>query len=69
MSELDYSWHGVIGYSASGVRLIGPEPPNASLLYNLGCNGVGFLLSIYGGERIACHLAGSPPTPNIFDPT
>jgi glycine/D-amino acid oxidase-like deaminating enzyme len=64
----DYAWHGVMGYTASRVRLIGAEPRNPVLLYNLGCNGVGFLPSIYGGFRISQLLAGVPLDPSIFDP-
>ena len=38
------------------------------LLYNLGCNGVGFMPSIFGGHRIARMLAGDVMAPSIFDP-
>ncbi|HEY3484091.1 MAG TPA: FAD-binding oxidoreductase [Ilumatobacteraceae bacterium] len=64
----DYAWHGVMGYTATGVRLIGAEPRNPVLLYNLGCNGVGFLPSIAGGDRIARLLRGEHLAPSIFDP-
>jgi len=64
----DYAWHGVMGYTATGVRLIGAEPRNPVLLYNLGCNGVGFLPSIAGGNRIARLLRGERLAPSIFDP-
>jgi glycine/D-amino acid oxidase-like deaminating enzyme len=67
-ANFEYAWHGMMGYTSSQVRLIGPRPGAPALLYNLGCNGVGFLLSVYGGERIGRHLAGRPPAPNIFDP-
>ena len=40
-----------MGYMDGGVRVIGAHPRHAALLYNLGCNGVGFLPSICGGER------------------
>jgi glycine/D-amino acid oxidase-like deaminating enzyme len=36
----------------------GTQPRHPRLHYNLGCNGVGFLPSIYGGQRIARLLAG-----------
>ena len=64
----DYAWHGVMGYTGTGVRLIGAEPRNPVLLYNLGCNGVGFLPSIAGGNRIARLLRGEHLAPSIFDP-
>ncbi|MFA7302136.1 MAG: FAD-binding oxidoreductase [Candidatus Paceibacterota bacterium] len=64
----DYCWHGLMGYTPNGIRRIGPEPCNPVLLYNLGCNGVGILPSVYGGERIARWLRGETPPPSIFDP-
>jgi glycine/D-amino acid oxidase-like deaminating enzyme len=66
--EYDYRWHGLMGYTTSRVRLIGFEPANPVLLYNLGCNGVGFLPSIHGGHRIARLLRGEDLEPSIFDP-
>jgi glycine/D-amino acid oxidase-like deaminating enzyme len=64
----DYAWHGLMGYTPGRIRIIGTEPRNPALLYNLGCNGVGFLPSICGGERIARLLAGEQLPPSIFDP-
>ena len=64
----DYHWHGLMGYTRSRLRMIGAEPRNPVLLYNLGCNGVGFMPSIYGGQRIARMLAGDDLGPSIFDP-
>lgn len=65
--EYVFTWHGLMGYTRNGVRLIGPEPQNPVLLYNLGCNGVGILPSIYGGRTIARHLAGEQLGKTIFD--
>ncbi len=62
-----FTWHGLMGYTRSGVRLIGPEPKNPVLLYNLGCNGVGILPSIFGGQKIARHIAGEHVSPSMFD--
>jgi glycine/D-amino acid oxidase-like deaminating enzyme len=56
-----------MGYTKNGVRLIGPEPKNAALMYNLGCNGVGILPSIYGGEKISRLIGGETMPPSIFD--
>jgi glycine/D-amino acid oxidase-like deaminating enzyme len=69
-SKIDYkfTWHGLMGYTPNGVRLIGAEPLNPVLLYNLGCNGVGILPSIYGGKRISRIIAGEKMEPSIFDP-
>ncbi len=67
--KYDYAWHGLMGYTDARVRLIGFEPRNPVLMYNLGCNGVGFMPSIYGGRRISQLLSGDPLGPSIFDPT
>lgn len=67
--KIDYifTWHGLMGYTRNGVRLIGPEPQNPVLLYNLGCNGIGILPSVFGGRHIAKHLAGERVGKTIFD--
>jgi glycine/D-amino acid oxidase-like deaminating enzyme len=64
----DFSWNGLMGYTSNGIRLIGPDHSNSSLIYNLGCNGIGILPSIYGGKRIAQYINGEPLGPSIFDP-
>ena len=64
----DFQWHGLMGYMPGMVRVIGAHPRHPELLYNLGCNGVGFLPSIHGGQRIARTLAGEHLPPSIFDP-
>jgi glycine/D-amino acid oxidase-like deaminating enzyme len=64
----DFHWHGLMGYNDSGVRVVGAHPRHERLLYNLGCNGVGFLPSIHGADRLAQLLAGEHLEPSIFDP-
>ncbi len=64
----DYHWHGLMGYMDGMVRVVGPHPGRPSLLYNLGCNGVGFLPSIHGGRQIARLLGGEQLPRSIFDP-
>jgi glycine/D-amino acid oxidase-like deaminating enzyme len=64
----DFAWHGLMGYSPGRIRVIGAHPDHPALLYNLGCNGVGFLPSIAGGERVARLLGGAALAPSIFDP-
>lgn len=66
--EYAYTWHGLMGYTPSGLRCIGPEPRNPLLLYNLGCNGVGILPSIYGGKKIAQFLNNENLPSSLFDP-
>lgn len=67
--DIDYrfTWHGLMGYTRNGVRLVGTEPRNPVLLYNLGCNGIGILPSIHGGSRIADLIAGKRLPVSIFD--
>ena len=64
----DFQWHGLMGYMDGRVRVIGAHPRHPAVLYNLGCNGVGFLPSIAGGQRIARLLAGERLSRSIFDP-
>ncbi len=63
----NFLWHGLMGYTKNGVRLIGVEPCNNRLYYNVGCNGVGILPSIYGGSRLASLLSGEDLPPSMFD--
>lgn len=65
--EYIFTWHGLMGYTKNGVRMIGPEPQNPVLLYNLGCNGIGILPSVHGGKTIALHVGGEKVSPAIFD--
>ena len=64
----DFRWHGLMGYNDSAIRVVGAHPRWPRLLYNLGCNGVGFLPSIFGAHRLAQLLAGDRLSPSIFDP-
>ena len=66
--DYDFRWHGLMAYTKNMIRLVGFEPRNPVLMYNLGCNGVGFLPSIAGGMRIARLHAGQKLAPSIFDP-
>ena len=67
-SEYFFCWHGLMGYTPNGVRRVGPEPLNPVLLYNLGCNGVGILPSIYGSKRISGFLNDEAMARSMFDP-
>ncbi len=63
-----FLWQGLMGYTPNYIRRIGFEPKNKVLLYNLGCNGVGMMPSVYGGKRIMQLLNGIHLNPSIFDP-
>lgn len=67
-TEYAFCWHGLMGYTPNGIRRVGPEPCNPVLLYNLGCNGVGILPSVFGGKRISEFLQGKEMKPSLFDP-
>lgn len=66
--DFSFTWHGLMGYTPNRVRRVGFEPKNPVLMYNLGCNGVGILPSVYGGERISKLLNGTENEKTIFDP-
>lgn len=66
--QFKYKWHGLMGYTPTNMRVIGEEPKNRVLMYNLGCNGVGILTSIYGGLRISEIVGGDILPKSIFDP-
>ncbi len=66
--DFKFKWHGLMGYTPTSIRVVGEEPKNKVLLYNLGCNGVGILTSIYGGKRISEILSGVMLPPSLFDP-
>lgn len=66
--EPDFLWHGLMGYTQSGVRVVGKDPRHASLWYNLGCNGIGLLPTIMGARRISQLLRGRVLPASIFDP-
>lgn len=66
--DYQYKWHGLMGYTSNKVRLVGEEPRNINLLYNLGCNGVGILPSIFGARKIADILNNKKFEASVFDP-
>ena len=65
----DFQWHGLMGYNDGGIRVVGAHPRHPRLLYNLGCNGVGFLPSIYGGKRIGAPAGRRAPEPEHLRPS
>jgi len=67
-TEYSFCWHGLMGYTPNGIRRVGPEPVNSVLMYNLGCNGVGILPSVYGGKKISQFINNEGLPPSIFDP-
>lgn len=66
--DYEFTWHGLMGYTPNRIRIIGEEPKNKVLLYNLGCNGIGIVPSILGARRISKILNREKVEPSIFDP-
>lgn len=64
----EFKWHGLMGFTRNNLRIIGREPKNPLLLYNLGCNGIGILPSIFGARRIAQFICKEKIEPMVFDP-
>ena len=62
-----FIWHGLMGYTENGLRMVGFEKTNTLLMYNLGCNGVGLLPAIWSSKRIVALLKGDT-TKSLFDP-
>ncbi len=67
VGHIEFVWHGLMGYTANGLRLVGFDARHPVLMYNLGCNGIGLLPAIWSSKRIA-NLLNGDPTPTIFDP-
>ena len=65
----DMEWHGLMGYTPGGARLVGADPGSPSLLYNLGCNGIGLLASLAGGWKVAQLMRGTLFPHSMFDPS
>jgi glycine/D-amino acid oxidase-like deaminating enzyme len=65
--KFKYQWEGLMGFTISGVRCVGPDPKYKHVYYNLGCNGVGILSTIFSSKRISLLLRGVNVRPSIFD--
>lgn len=68
IDERAFAWHGLLGYTPGMIRIVGSDPTCPDIMYNLGCNGIGILPSIFGGARIASIVAGDKIQASIFDP-
>ena len=65
----NYRWEGPMGYTKTNLRCIGRHPKISRLWYNLGCNGVGILPSVYGAKRISLLMQGVQLQKSLFDPS
>ncbi len=67
-TQYHYRRHGLMWFTKSWLRVIGPDIANQNLLYNIGCNWVGILSSIHWWRKISQFLLGNVTEPSIFDP-
>ncbi len=65
--QFDYHWHGIMGYTPNNLRCIGPDIADTRLLYNLGCNGIGLLPSVYGAQKVSWFVQNKKLPKSIFD--
>lgn len=63
-----FHWHGLMGYTKTGIRMVGRDKRFLNLLYNLGCNGIGIIPSVAGARRIARLINEEKLDRSIFDP-
>lgn len=63
-----FAWHGLMGYTPTGMRVIGPDITEKNLWYNIGCNGIGLMTATFGGYKIAQLLKGETFPQSAFDP-
>jgi glycine/D-amino acid oxidase-like deaminating enzyme len=66
--EYKYRRHGLMGYTNTYLRMIWPDRNIPRIMYNLGCNGQGIVLSIFGWWKISQFLLGRVSEDSIFDP-
>jgi len=67
-TKYHYRRHGLMWFTRSWLRIIGPDKSNARLMYNIWCNGVWLLSSIHGWRKISQFLLHNITEPSIFDP-
>jgi glycine/D-amino acid oxidase-like deaminating enzyme len=67
-NEPFFKWHGLMGYTKTGIRIVGFDKRFPNLFYNLGCNGIGLLPSVAGARRIGRLISGEKLEKSIFDP-
>ncbi len=63
-----FKWHGLMGYTKTGIRIVGRDKLFQDLFYNLGCNGIGISTAVSGAFRIAKLFSGEKLERSIFDP-
>lgn len=67
--DFAFFWYGIMGYTSNSLRWVGEDPELKHLWYNLGCNGIGIIPAIGGGEKLSRLIQGQQLPPSIFDPS
>ncbi len=62
-----YVRNGTMWYTETWMRKIWSDPKNPTLRYNIWCNGVGILWSIYGARKNVQQMSGKHFEPTVFD--
>jgi glycine/D-amino acid oxidase-like deaminating enzyme len=52
-TSFSHFWHGWMGYTADGMRLVGPDRDHPHLYYNLACNGIGIVPACFSAFQVA----------------
>jgi len=65
-SQFDFVYSSTQAYSDNMLRVVDVDKNFPNIFFNLGCNGIGILLSIYGAKRIIQLMSGKY-TKNIFN--
>lgn len=61
-------WQGLMGYTTTGIRVVGRDPRLPPLHYSLGCNGIGILSAVAGARRLADMMRDEDVEPSMSDP-
>lgn len=52
-ADFPFFWHGQMGYTPNGLRIVQRDSNYSHLWYNIGCNGIGIIPAITAAQKIA----------------
>lgn len=67
LKDYPYAWHGLMGYTETNMRMVGPVSSGSRIQANIGCCGIGLLTSIAGAQRCIDFVQAKPIEPSVFD--
>jgi hypothetical protein len=67
-SDNKFSRHWLMSYTESKLRYVWPDPTNPNILYNLWCNWVWIVSSLYWWKLIKQYINQEEIQPNVFKP-